>query len=102
MNDDRGMMKWLSYKSLVEQEAFIKSTLEEQNKIDKPLLSQDEKMVINDFLVNYHGERIILTYYKDGAILSYNGTIKIDTIYRKIYTEDFAFPLNNLLSIKFE
>ena len=35
MNDDRGMMKWLSYKSLVEQEAFIKSTLEEQNKIDK-------------------------------------------------------------------
>ena len=54
------MKKWAPYKSLNEQEDYLKKLHNKQEKVERPSLSSDEADNINEILVNYHGEETVL------------------------------------------
>ena len=82
---ERGMKKWAPYKSLNEQDKYLKRLHENNNKVDKPILSSDEAEEINDVLVNYHNEELAITYFRNNQIVTIISYIKkIDSINKKI------------------
>ena len=60
---ERGMKKWAPYKSLPEQEKYLRKLKEDQEKVSRPVMSSDEAEEINEILVNYAGEEILITYF---------------------------------------
>ena len=86
---DRGMKKWAPYKSLVEQEKYLKKAHDDNEKIERPILSSDEMEEINEKLVNYSNEEVIITYWRDNKINSVTTLIKkIDADNKKIILPD--------------
>ena len=86
---ERGMKKWAPYKSLNEQENYLNKLHKDNEKVEKPKLSSDAAEEINEILVNYHGEELIITFYRNERIQSINSTIKkIDTENKKIVLPD--------------
>lgn len=82
---DRGMKKWLAYRSLVEQSPSLENNYEKREKIEKPLISQDEKENINNILVNYHGEPLVIWFFRNGKVFEEEIIIsKIDANERKL------------------
>ena len=59
---ERGMKKWAPYKSLVEQEKYLNKAHDDNQKIERPQMSSDEAESINEILVNYQGEELIIAY----------------------------------------
>ena len=86
---DRGMKKWAPYKSLIEHDPAIEKVKRDREKVSKPKISIEEAEEINDILVNYHGQEVIITYYRNSKINELQTVIKkIDDIERKIITMD--------------
>ena len=86
---ERGMKKWAPYKSLVEQEKYLKKAHEDNNKQVRPVMSSDEAEEINEILVNYQGEELVITYWRNEKINEVATTIKkIDPINKKIVLPD--------------
>ena len=82
---DRGMKKWAPYKSLIEHEPYLEAKKKEKEKITKPLISNEEAEVINEALINYHGQEVIITYFRSGSLRELEATIKkIDPPERKV------------------
>ena len=82
----RGMKKWAPYKSLKEQWSSLDNIHEAEKKIEKPTISNEEAEAINDILVNYHGQELTITYFRNGKILEEKSAIKkIDAFDKKIY-----------------
>ena len=82
---ERGMKKWAPYKSLIEQEKYLKKTKEDNNKQIRPQISSDEAEIINEILVNYHGEELLITYWRDEKINTVSTVlVKIDADNKKI------------------
>ena len=82
---DRGIKKWAPYKSLPEQDFTLKGHKEKEEKIEKPTISSEFAEEINNILVNYHGETLIIGYYKNGKILEVTDKIKkIDPYEKKL------------------
>ncbi len=83
---DRGIKKWAPYKSLKEQWTTLNNVHEEEQKVEKPTISEEEAEKINEILVNYHGQELIIQYYRNGQIISETTSInKIDTVEKKLY-----------------
>ena len=86
---ERGMKKWAPYKSLNEQEHYLNKLHKDNEKVEKPKISSDAAEEINEILVNYHGEELVITFYKTERIQSINSTIKkIDAENKKIVLPD--------------
>ena len=86
---ERGMKKWAPYKSLNEQENYLNKLHKNNEKVEKPKISSDQAEEINEILVNYHGEELIITFYRNEKIQSINSTIKkIDLENKKIVLPD--------------
>ena len=86
---ERGMKKWAPYKSLPEQEKYLNKLKEEQNKLVRPIMSSDEMEEINEILVNYAGEEVIISYWRNEKINEVTTTIKkIDVDNKKIVLPD--------------
>ena len=84
---ERGMKKWAPYKSLNEQEQYLNKIQQEQNKQERPHISSDEAENINEILVNYHGEPLLITYWRNEKINTVSTSLsKIDAINKKIVT----------------
>ena len=82
---ERGMKKWAPYKSLNEQEDYLNRLHKEQSKVERPRISSDEAENINEILVNYHGEELIITYWRNDKINTISTVLaKIDPINKKI------------------
>ena len=82
---ERGMKKWAPYKSLNEQDDFLKKLHKKQTKVVKPQISSDEADNINEILVNYHGEELIITYWRNDKINTVSTILsKIDALNKKI------------------
>lgn len=82
---DRGIKKWAPYKTLSEQDFTLKSHKEKEEKIEKPTISSEFAEEIDEILVNYHGETLIIGYYKNGKILEVIDKIKkIDPYEKKL------------------
>ena len=86
---ERGMKKWAPYKSLPEQEKYLKKLKEGQEKVERPVMSSDEMEEINEILVNYAGEEVLISYWRNENINSVSTTIKkIDVDNKKIVLPD--------------
>ena len=82
---DRGMKKWAPYKSLNEQEDYLKKLHNKQEKVERPSISSDESDNINEILVNYHGEELLIEYWRNEKINTVSSTLsKIDPVNKKI------------------
>ena len=92
---DRGMKKWNAYKSLPEHMPAVTKTQQNQYKKAKPQISSEEADEINYHLVNYQGEEVIITYYRNGEINEITTTIK------KISAENRELVLPDRSKIKF-
>lgn len=99
---DRGMKKWAPYKTLEEQWTTLDGLHNNEEKIEKPKISNEMAEEINDILVNYHGQELEIYYYKNGKILKEKSTIKkIDASNRKLILEiGVIVYLKDLVGIK--
>ena len=88
---DRGMKKWVPYKSLIDQEVFINKMRVNKSKIEKPILFEEEMEKINYYLTQKRCETLIFSFYEDGFI--YKIETKIKTI--DLSTKTIVFE-NNL------
>lgn len=99
---DRGMAKWAPYKSLPEQEDYLEKMEEEKNKVDKPLLSDDELIELDTKLSTYNrGDPILIEYYDYGFIKTVDDYLDyIDTINKRIVLKNrMSIPVSNVLSL---
>lgn len=99
---DRGMKKWNPYASLPEHMPAVKAKQQEKYKVNKPLISQEEAEQINYHLVNYHGEEVVIEYYRNNEIQEITTTIKkISPENKELVLPDRSkIKFNELLSIK--
>ena len=82
---ERGMKKWAPYKSLNEQEGYLKKLHSDNEKVEKPRISSDEAENTNEILVNYHGEELVVSYWRNNKINTISTVLsKIDPINKKI------------------
>ena len=82
---ERGMKKWAPYKSLIEQEKYLKKAHQDNNKVERPTISSDEADNINEILVNYHGEELEISYWRNEKINTMSAIlVKIDALNKKI------------------
>ena len=98
---DRGIKKWAPYKSLVEQDFTLKEQKNKVEKVEKPTISAEFAEEINEILVNYHGEELLIEYYRNGTIFSINDTIKKINQYEKklVLSSKRTIMLSELVSI---
>ena len=82
---ERGMKKWAPYKSLIEQEKYLKKAKENNDKQVRPQISSDEAEIINDILINYQGEELLIVYWRNDKINTVSSVLlKIDADNKKI------------------
>ena len=99
---ERGMKKWAPYKSLIEQEKYLKKAHKDNEVIERPIMSSDEAEEINEILVNYHGEELEISYWRNNKINTVSTILaKIDPVNKKIVLpERKTIYFNELLTIK--
>ena len=86
---ERGMKKWAPYKSLNEQENYLNKLHKDNERVEKPKISSDAAEEINEILVNYQGEELLITFYRNNNIQSITSIIKkIDADNKKIVLPD--------------
>ena len=79
------MKKWAPYKSLIEQDVYLNKMKKEKEKISKPIISSEEAENINEILTNYHGEELLIEYWRNEKINTVSSTLsKIDPVNKKI------------------
>lgn len=68
----RGKVKWAPFKTMPEQYEKLEQYMEDQNKIDMPLLSQEQLEDINDKVNTKIRKKTIteISYWKNGYIFS--------------------------------
>ncbi|WP_103252608.1 YolD-like family protein [Staphylococcus aureus] len=94
----RGMKKWLPMATIPEQYERLEQYIQGQNKIEKPLLSEDQIENINDTLASKMIDNTLakIQYFSNGYIKSVQGIIhKVDTLdsVLYIYTDDVLMPV---------
>ena len=99
---ERGMKKWAPYKSLIEQEKYLKKAHQDNEVIARPIISSDEAEEINEILVNYHGEELEVSYWRNDKINTISTIlVKIDPVNKKIVLpERKTINFNELISLK--
>lgn len=99
---DRGMKKWAPYKSLQEQWEVLDHLHEKEERIERPILSNEQAEEINEKLVNYDGQEYEFYYYKKGKILKEKSTIrKIDAFNKLIILSNkVIINIKDLIGIK--
>lgn len=103
----RGMVKWAPMATLPQQFSEIDRFIEEQNRIDKPILSEDQINELNLMLnqkIHDNSESLIY-YYEAGYITSIQGFItEVDTLEQfiqiKTPSQLFTINLKDIYSIK--
>lgn len=102
--NDRGMKKWIPFKSLIEQDIELKKYRLNKEKIERPIVLEDKACEINDFLVNYNDNTAVVEYFYDGYIVRIVGIIKkIDLNDRSIIIDDDTkIKLIDLLDVYYQ
>ncbi|WP_438827065.1 YolD-like family protein [Staphylococcus epidermidis] len=83
----RSMIKWRPFATIPEQYEKLDEYMESQNKIDMPILSEEQIENINDKMVSYYHNKKLATiyYWNNGYITELVGYIlNINTIDRYI------------------
>ena len=98
---DRGMKKWAPFSSLIEQATCLEQMRYERNKIDKPVLSDDQMEKINYILQTYkRGQTVKIKFYKDGYLYVIETQIKrIDLENRCLILTKEKLKFENIIDI---
>ncbi|MFF2883467.1 YolD-like family protein [Bacillus toyonensis] len=101
MPKGRGMVKWSPFAAMPEQFARIREIIKEKNKIARPILTSEEKELIENMLLCslLSEEEILITYYEGGYLLTnYMTIIDIDLLNSAIICTDAFY---NKLTLQF-
>ena len=98
---DRGMKKWAPFSSLIEQATCLEQMRYERNKIEKPILTDDQKEKINYVLQSYkRGQTVKIKFYNDGYLYFIETQIKrIDLENRCLILTEGKLRFENLIDI---
>lgn len=98
---ERGMKKWMAYKSLTSQADYLNKMRRERSVEDKPLISESKAEEINRILSNYQGETVAISAYLGGHVRVIEGQIeKIDPIYKTLEIKNMKILFKNIVEIK--
>lgn len=98
---DRGMKKWAPFSSLIEQATCLEEMKYQRNKIDKPVLTDDQMEKINYVLQTYQkGQTVKIKFYNDGYLYFVETQIKrIDLENRQLILTNGKLRFENILDI---
>ena len=103
-DEDRGMIKWAPFASVVDPNYLVNNISEKKDKIEKPIFTEE---ILNEFeeLIKYSletNEIINIEYYKNGKIYKIKeSVIKIDALSKNIYlTNNIKLHFNNIVNIQ--
>lgn len=76
-NNDRGIIKWQPFNSVISANTIVNSILKAKNKIDKPILSIDQLNYLNNMLLEkyYDQDKVKIIYFKNNEIKEIKGII---------------------------
>ncbi len=88
---DRGMLKWQPFDSVIQSKKVVNNLSNKRNKIEQPILSEDQLIEFNDIITQaYYSNNIIkISYYFSGNIISKEAKIKkINYVKKQIILSD--------------
>ncbi|MBU8855423.1 YolD-like family protein [Bacillus sp. FJAT-26377] len=100
--NDRGMRKWRPFANLPEQYIGLNKIIKDLNKVEKPLISEDQQEQINEILMRANGtdKKVFLTYYKKGECITEKCSIHSINVHTKsLYFLDEVFEIKNKLQL---
>ncbi|HFK1685139.1 TPA: YolD-like family protein [Bacillus tropicus] len=108
MPKGRGMVKFSPFAAMPEQFAGIREIIKEKNKVTRPILTDDEKELIENMLLCslLSEEEILITYYEDGHLLSsYMTVVDIDPSNSAVICTDAFYnkiklQFSNIIGVK--
>ncbi|HDR6259385.1 TPA: YolD-like family protein [Bacillus cereus] len=108
MPKGRGMIKWSPFAAMPEQFAGIREIIKEKNKVTRPILTDEEKELIENMLLCslLSEEEILITYYEDGYLLSsYMTVVDIDPSNSAVICTDAFYnkiklQFSNIIGVK--
>ncbi|RFB53153.1 YolD-like family protein [Bacillus thuringiensis] len=108
MPKGRGMVKFTPYAVMPEQFAGIREIIKEKNKVTRPILTVEEKELIENMLLCslLSEEEILITYYEDGYLLSsYMTVVGIDqqnsaVICTDAFYNKMKLQFSNIIDVK--
>ena len=85
--EGRGIVKWQAFKTMPEQYEQLEQYIQDQNKIDKPILDDDQLNELNNTLIfkMYNDPSIELRYFENGYIKNKVGYIHKVDVHTKHY-----------------
>ena len=92
--NDRGIIKWQPFDSVISSSEIAREVQKEKNKITKPILSEEQKNIIeNNILEAYHENiSIKILYFKNNQLYKKNNKIiKIYPTNKKIIFDDYSY-----------
>ena len=100
-SNDRGMMKWAPYQSLIEQGKYLAELRERRSRVPRPLISSDRAEEINYVLVNYESGLVKAKYWRDGHTHEFVDSIKkIDETSKRVYFSTRSIDFKDLLNLE--
>ncbi|MEK4575906.1 MULTISPECIES: YolD-like family protein [Bacillus] len=108
MPKGRGMVKFTPFAAMPEQFAGIREIIKEKNKVTRPILTAEEKELIENILLCslLSEKEILITYYEDGYILSsYMTVVGIDqqnsaVICTNAFYNKMKLQFSNIIDVK--
>ena len=89
--NDRGMIKWQPFDSVTSTKKMTKEIAKSKNKIEMPILSEDQLIQIENNLKEayYNSNDVTITYYFNGVLIKKNVKIKrLDYVKKQIRLSD--------------
>lgn len=100
--NDRGMIKWQPFNSVINSKEIINSLIKEKRRITKPTISDDDKLILENQIIDayYMQCKLKITYYKNGYLYRKEGKIKkIDQIYKIVYLNEEKLLFNQIINV---
>lgn len=105
MKIDRGIIKWAPFNSVTPSKQLINKLANERQKINKPILSEEQLETIQNNLLTVYNNEIIATikYFKNGSIYTEKSQIKFldPNQHRIILTNNKAIYFNQIIKVMY-
>lgn len=105
----RGKIKWLPFASIGVQYEQLEQYIQDQNKKDAPILSEDQIEIMNNTIQFkiYNNEPIHIEYWKQGYFYQHTAYIKEIDLFKQLLVlsnhagnESLSIPLYNIRNIE--
>ena len=96
------IIKWAPFNSVINSNSLINELKKDRNKINKPILSEDQIYLLNEEIFDAYTNHIKITldYYNNFKIMQLTGFINnIDTVKKYITFSNIHIYFNQILKI---